>query len=209
MKKFISFLIMISFFSGICFANQSQKQRQIKQELIELKIQIEQEKDVIKKINLENQIEIKTLEIKAQQIIDAWYDKEDITIQQAIQEAAKVKQEIIELTDEFEKILEKNRKQIVSFYDEQIKLSNNAIKKSQWETQEEYDDRIERKKRDLEEYKKKDLFENENEILYSMIYVTNPFIEKLNYFQTESFYDEIKQDVKLVSIDEFNASDFI
>ena len=129
MKKFISFLIMISFFSGICFANQSQKQRQIKQELIELKIQIEQEKDVIKKINLENQIEIKTLEIKAQQIIDAWYDKEDITIQQAIQEAAKVKQEIIELTDEFEKILEKNRKQIVSFYDEQIKLSNNAIKK--------------------------------------------------------------------------------
>ena len=122
---------------------------------IELKIQIEQEKDVIKKINLENQIEIKTLEIKAQQIIDAWYDKEDITIQQAIQEAAKVKQEIIELTDEFEKILEKNRKQIVSFYDEQIKLSNNAIKKSQWETQEEYDEKINSYLNDLN-----DLFES-------------------------------------------------
>ncbi len=209
MKKFILFIIMISLFSGISFANQSQKQRQIKQELMELKIQIEQEKDAIKKINLENQIEIKTLEVKAQQMIDSWDADKDITIQQAIQEAAKVKQEITELTDEFEKILEKNKKQTASFYDEQIKLVHNAIKKSQWETQEEYDERIERKKKDLEEYKKKDLFENENEILYSMIYVTNPFTEKLNYFQTANFYDEIEQDVKLVSVDEFNVSDFI
>ena len=96
---------------------------------MELKIQIEQEKDAIKKINLENQIEIKTLEIKAQQMIDSWDVDKDITIQQAIQEAAKVKQEITELTDEFEKILEKNKKQTASFYDEQIKLVHNAIKK--------------------------------------------------------------------------------
>ena len=209
MKKIISFLIMITLFSSMCFANQSQKQRQIKQELMELKIQIEQEKDVIKKINLENEIDIKILEEKAQLMMDAWDNDENITVQQAIQEAIKVKQEIIELTDEFEKILEKNKKQVVSFYDEQIKMSHNSIKKSQWETQEEYDERIERKKKDLEEYKKRDLFENENEILYSMIYVTNPFTEKLNYFQTATFYDEIEQNVNLISIDELNVSDFV
>ena len=209
MKNFILFLVIISLFSGICFAQQNQKQSQTKQELMELKIQIEQEKDVIKKINLENQIEIKTLEVKAQQMIDEWDDGKDITIQQALQAAVKVKQEITGLTDEFETILEKNKKQIISFYDEQIKLTNKSIKRSQWETQEEYNERIERKKKDLEEDKEKDLFENENEILYSMIYVTKPFTEKLNYFQSEKFYDETEQDVKLISIDEFNVSDFI
>ena len=124
MKKFIFFVIIISLFSGMCFAQQTQKQRQIKQELMELKIQIEQEKDVIKKIDLETQIEIKTLEEKAQQMIDAWPDDKDILIQQAIQESLKVKQETIELADEFEKILEKNKKRIISFYDEQIKLAH-------------------------------------------------------------------------------------
>ena len=187
MKKFIFFVIIISLFSGMCFAQQTQKQRQIKQELMELKIQIEQEKDVIKKIDLETQIEIKTLEEKAQQMIDAWPDDKDILIQQAIQESLKVKQETIELADEFEKILEKNKKRIISFYDEQIKLAHNSMKKTQWETADEYKERIEKKKQSLEENKKRDLSENENEILYSMIYVTAPFTEKLKYFQSEKF----------------------
>ena len=209
MKKFILFAIMTILFSGICFAQQTQKQRQIKQELMELNIQIEQEKDVIKKIDLETQIETKRLEEKAQLMIDEWDGNEDITIQQAIQEAVKVKQEITELTDEFEKILEKNKKRIISFYDEQIKLSYNSIKRSQWETADEYKERIERKKESLEDNKKRDLSENENEILYSMIYVTAPFTEKLKYFQSEKFYSEEEQKAKLISIDEMNVSDFI
>ncbi len=209
MKKFFLFLIIIFLFSGICFAIQTQKQRQIKQELMELKIQIEQEKDVIKKIGLENQIEIKCLEEKAQEMINDWNDDKDIVIQQAIQESIKVRQETIELTDEFERILEKNKKQIVSFYDEQIKLSHNAIKKSQWETAEEYKERIEKKKQSLEEEKKRDLFENENEILYSLIYVTEPFTEKLKYFHFGKFYDENEEKAKLISIEEPNVSDFV
>ena len=153
------------------------------QEILKLKEQLSQEKDVITKIDLETQIEIKKLEDLVQDKTNSFKQyNSDMPIQQAVAESFKIKQDVIFLVDELEKLLNKNNHQIISFYNEQKKLSHNSIKKTQWETEEEYNDRVKRNKEILEENRKRDLFINEDVILQMMVKFTDPFMDMLRYF---------------------------
>ncbi len=206
MKK-ILLLTMILFVSyGLCFAVVNNA---LEREIVDLKIQIEQESNVIKKIGLERQIEIKYLEKKAHDKISTFNKNKKISVQQAIYEAESVRRDAEELVDSFEILLNKNKNKIISFYNEQIKQTDSRIKRLQGESQEQYEKRVTARKNRLEQGKTKNLFDEENEILSAMITVTEPFVERLKYFQTEKFYDEDLPKAKFLSIKEFNVSDFV
>ena len=69
MKKFLVLTCILFIFCSLCFAKVNNA---IEREIVDLKIQIEQESDVVKKIGLERQIEIKYLEKNAQEKISIW-----------------------------------------------------------------------------------------------------------------------------------------
>ena len=123
-------------------------------------------------------------------------------------EAVKIIQEETELTDKFEDLLNKNKERIIESYIKQTKISCN-IKKGEYESLQEYDERINKIKTDLEEEKQKDLFEDENNSLQSMIMTTEPFTNILKYFQTEKFYDKDRPKAEIISLGEIKVDDFI
>ena len=85
-------------------------QKQIEQENLKMQQKIAQEKDNIKKAELENQAKIKDLENKAKENMINWQQPTNkTTIEQAIEEANKVKQEVNELFDKFEKLSKTNK----------------------------------------------------------------------------------------------------
>ncbi|MCR4662659.1 MAG: hypothetical protein K5622_02075 [Endomicrobiaceae bacterium] len=188
---------------------QLQLQQKREQEILKLKEQIVQEKDNVKKAELENQAKIKELELKAKENQEKWNNNTNkISIQQAIQEATKVKQETAEIINKFETLIKENKEKITKSYDEQIQLSCNINPRDQWETEEEYNTRLEKNKQIVEKLKREKeetLFEDERKIIESMITTLTPFIEKLEYFQTEKFYDGKENKAKLLSIEEVNV----
>ena len=209
MKRLNFVMILMLLVSLIClekdiFAGSNQ------QEILKLKEQLLQEKDVITKIDLETQIEIKTLEEVVQEKTKNFDNyNNNVSIQKVIADAPKIKQDVVFLVDELEKLLNKNNHKIISFYNEQINLSYNSIKKTQWETEEEYNERVKRNKEILEENRKRDLFINEDEILQTIVKFTDPFMDMLRYFNTEKFPDNNGDKANLISIKEFNVSDFL
>jgi len=222
-------------------AEQSQKQQEIKrqEELNALKKQIEQEnlktqqkiaqeKDNIKKAELENQAKIRDLENKAKENIINWQQATNrVTIEQAIEEARKVKQEVDELFDKFEKLSKTNKEDLIKSYDTQINIlkttgfQEKEPIKDAWETQQEYDTRLQKynnnkrqfeenadkKIKELEETKDDNLLKEELGTLQSTINTTKPFIGKLKYFQTENFYSKNGKKAKLVSVGEINPEE--
>ena len=208
--KRLNFIIIIMLFGSLICLEKDIFAGSNKQEILKLKEQLSQEKDVITKIDLETQIEIKNLEDLVQEKTKSFNQyNNDMPIQQAISESLKIKQDVIFFVDELEKLLNKNNHQIMSFYNEQNKMSHNSIKKTQWETEEEYNVRVKRNKEILEENKKRDLFINEDVILQMMVKFTDPFMDMLRYFNTEKFSDNNESKARLVSIEEFNVSDFL
>ena len=222
-------------------AEQSQKQQEIKrqEELNALKKQIEQEnlktqqkiaqeKDNIKKAELENQAKIQELENKAKENMINWQQSTNkTTIEQAIEEATKVKQEVNELFEKFEKLSKTNKEDLIKSYDTQINiLKTNGFQeqepiKDSWETQNEYNLRLQKyesdkkifeenadkKIKELENTKDDNLLKEEMGTLNSTINTTKPFIDKLKYFQTEKFYSKDGIKAKLISVGEINAEE--
>jgi len=188
---------------------QNKKIQEREQEILNLRKQIAQEKDNIKKTELENQAKIKELELKAKENQQSWSsNKNKISIQQAIKESKKVKQETDEIINNFETLLKENKETIIKSYDEQMQLSCNTKERDQWETEEEYNVRLNKNKQvkeKLEQEKQESLYEDEIKTIKSMITTLTPFIEKLKCFQTETFYDEKCSKAQLVSIGEINV----
>ena len=187
---------------------QNKKVQEREQEILKLKEQIAQEKDNIKKAELENQTKIKELELKANANQQSWTsNKNKISIQQAIKEATKVKQETDEIINKFETLLKENKETIIKSYDEQMQLSCNTKERDQWEIKEEYNIRLEKNKqisKILEQEKEESILKNERKIIEHMVATLKPFIDRLEYFQSEKFYDENVIKVELVSIDKIN-----
>ncbi|GEM_PF-4206681 len=209
MKK-INFIMVAALLFGLISFEQDLFAGINKQEILKLEEQLSQERDVITKIDLETQIEIKKLEevvLEKTKNFDNY--NSNVSIQKVMSDAPKIKQDVIFLVDELEKLLNKNKHRIMSFYNEQIKMSYNSIKKTQWETEDEYNKRVQRNKEILEENRKRDLFINEDEILQTIVKFTDPFMDILKYFNTEKFSDKDNDKATLISIKEFNVSDFL
>lgn len=191
-------------------AKEEQQQQQAKreQETLNLKQQVAQKKDNIKKTELENQTKIKELEKKAKENQSNWNSNTDkMSIQQAIEEATNVKQETVDIMNNFENLLKENNEQIIKNYVEQVQLSYDTSKRGQWEKEEEYNARLrknEQIKEKLEQEKEFNILNERNRILKSMITTLNPFINKLIYFQTENFYDKDNTKAELVGIEKID-----
>jgi len=201
-------------------------QNQIEQEQLQIQQKIAQEKDNIKKAELENQLKIKELENKAKENMMNWKQSQNKTsIERAIKEATKVKQEVDELFDKFEKLSETNKENLIKSYDTQINIlkatefqEQEPIKDS-WETQNEYnvklqkyeskkeifEKNIDKKVRELEQTKDDNLLKEEIETLNATINTTKPFIDKLKDFQTKKFLSKERTKAELISIGEINA----
>ena len=216
-------------------AEQEQKQKELKRqkELNVLKTQIEQEnlktqqkiaqeKDNIKKAELENQAKIKELKYKAKENMINWQQTTaGTTIEQAIEEATKVKQELNELFDKFETLSKTNKQDLIKSYDMQINIlkatefKEQKPVKSTWETQDEYNEKLQQYENNKQQFKEKNnqkikelktekedkLLKEEIEILKSTINTTKPSVYKLESFQTEQFYSKDGIKAKLISIE--------
>lgn len=188
---------------------QSKQQTKREQEILKLEEEIAQEKDNIKKAELENQAKIKELELKANKNQQNWnINSNKISIQQAIQEATKIKKETTEIINKFEILLKENKENIIKSYDKQLLLSLDNSKKGEWETKEEYNERLEKSRQarqKLEQEKEYDILIDKEKILESMITAITPYIQKLIFFQAEKFYDKYETKSKLISIDKINV----
>ena len=186
-------------------------QQQIKRdtEILKLKQKIAQEKDNIKKAELENQAKIKELELKAKENQKSWKTNTGKpSIQQAIQEATKLKQETAEIINRFETLLKENEEKTLKSYNEQIQFSCNNKEKDKWETEEEYNARLQKNKQiteKLEREKEETVFKNKIKTIKSMLTTLKPFIKKLQYFQTKKFYDGNNSKAEFIGIEDVNS----
>ena len=201
-------------------------QKQIEQENLMMQQKIAQEKDNIKKAELENQAKIQELENKAKENMINWQQTTNkTTIEQAIEETTKVKQEVNELFEKFEKLSKTNKEDLIRSYDTQINIlkttgfQEQKPVKDSWETQNEYNLRLQKyesdkkafeknadkKIKELERTKYDNLLKEEMATLNSTINTTKPFIDKLKYFQTEKFYSKDGIKAKLISVGEINV----
>ncbi len=207
MKKFSLILTLILFISSVtCF---SDEKNLVEEQNKQMEIQSEKLKDNIQKITFDKRAKLHDIEEATKKYVRSWSTDEDISIQKAQQESISIKQKLIELTDTFESIFLKNQNKVKDTYDKQIKTAANYIKKTQQESAEEYKERLEQVKNDLEDKKENSLFEDANETLQTMIQITNSLEDRLKYFQTELFYDESNPKAEFVSISDLNINDFV
>ena len=187
---------------------QEQEQAKREQELLELKQQIAQEKNNIKKAELENQAKIRELEAQAKENERNWENTDKEYIQESLEQAKKVKQETINILNQFENLIKNNKELLIKSYKEQQKLSVDNSKKDEWESEEEYNERLERNRimGILLKYEQSQaIFEDEIKSLKSMVLTIAPFIMKLNSFQIQSFYDKNGSKATLNSVGNINV----
>ena len=136
--------------------------------------------------------------------------KEKISIEKALQEAQKTKQEVKSLLDNFDNSLKESNDEIIKSYDSKISKINLNIKKDQWETTKQYNSRIEKNKQEkqtLEQEKEKSVSDNKTKIAQMVVSTIKPQIEKLKLYQTDKFYDETSTKAKVVSLGTVNADE--
>ena len=183
--------------------------KQMEQENLKIQQKIAQEKDNIKKADLENQAKIKELENKAKEKQQSWKTNTGkISINQAIQEATKLKQETAEIINKFETLSKENEEKTLKSYNETIKFSCKTKKKDKRETDEEYIAILEKNKQITEKFEQEteeNIFENKIRNIKSMLTTLKPFIEKLQYFQTTNFYDGNNSKAEFIGIEDENS----
>ncbi len=206
MKRFTVLLVfIILLFNVVCFANENTL---IEEQNKQLQVQLEKEKDNIQKINFDKKAKLRNIEEETKAFIRSWNTNKEISIQQAKQESIKIKQKLIELIDKIEVLLIKSQNKIKESYDNQLKMASAYTKKIQEESAKEYNERLESVKKALKEKREESLFEDENETLQLMIKLTDPLVNRLKYFQNETFSDENDFKAELLSVSDLNINDF-
>ena len=207
MKKFSLLLLLLLVFSFvICFADEK---KFVEEQNNQLELKLETEKDNLQKIKFDKRAQIYNIEEATKEYMRKLNMDENITIQQAKQQSIEIKQKLIELVDKFEGLLLKNQNKIKGSYANQLKIVSSCIKKDSVETTEEYNERLKEVKQDLQDKREETLLEDENETLEAMIKTTDPLIDRLKYFQAETFYDEKDLKAEFVSVSELNINDFV
>ena len=136
--------------------------------------------------------------------------KEKISINQALQDAATTKQEVDNLLGNFDNSLKESEEEIIKSYDSKISKINLNVKKDQWETTKQYNNRIEKNKQEkvlLENEKEKAISDNKVKIAQMAVSTMKPQIEKLKSYQTDKFYDENSVKAKIISLGAVNADE--
>lgn len=158
--------------------------KQNEKEIFELKQKIDNEEDGIVRLELENQIKAKKIELQAMQYCLDWANNVDeLKIQDVLKETLKVKKETANLLDDFESILETKNDFMLD------KFKKNIIEDQSYEQLEEAI-----------------IFENKNKVLVLMINTLKPFMQRLNKFQRDYFKSEGNNKVKISSLYKINSN---
>lgn len=157
---------------------------QNEKEISEIQKKIEHEEDGIVRLELENQIKSKKIELQAKQYSVDWIVKTyNLTVQSVLKEAAKIKKQTSKLLDNYESILETK--------------SDFLVDKDKMLATEEYD---------YAKLEENIIIDNKNKTLVSMVNTLKPFIEKLNKFQTNYFRSENDGKIKISSLYKSNLN---
>ncbi len=144
--------------------------------ILEQKIYLEE--DGIVKLDLENQIKAKKIQLQARQYDLGWANNiNELKIQDILKEALKVKKETATLLDDFENLLETKN---------DFMLDKNKTVAAQ--------------DQDCLELEESIIIENKNKVLVLMINTLKPFIQRLNKFQKDCFGSEGGNKVKISSL---------
>ncbi|MBR3631616.1 MAG: hypothetical protein IKN49_00895 [Elusimicrobiaceae bacterium] len=205
-----------------------QMQQQMEKDNLIRQQQIAKEKDELKKAELENQAQIKQLEHQAQMSSYQILLADQISIQQAVQEAQNIQQEIGDLTQKFNILQTNANRNLVQGYkqqentirNEQFTKREKPIKDA-WETTDNYNLRVEQYRQDkanfetkkstrlalLDSEKQAAIANNEKQILQAKQTAITPFVNKLKKMQQNYFPHANRPRATLVSIDEINADE--
>ena len=152
--------------------------KQNEKEIAELKQKINAEEDGIVRLDLENQIKAKKIELQAKQYCLGWADNiDELKIQDILKEALKVKKQTASLLNDFENLLETKNDFMVDKNKMSVSYEQNYL--------------------ELEETI---IIENKNKVLSLMINTLKPFIQRLNKFQNDYFTSEGLNKVKISSL---------
>lgn len=135
---------------------------------------------------------------------------EKLTIDQAIQEAQTTKQEVKALLDSFDRSLRDTNGEIARSYDLKLDKINVNVKKDQWETTKQYNEKIKKlkqEKRTLEEEKNKAINDNKIQMAKTVVPSVQYQVNKLKYLQIEKFADENANKAKIISLGNVNADE--
>jgi hypothetical protein len=135
---------------------------------------------------------------------------EKLTIDQAIQEAQSTKQEVKALLDSFDTSLRDSNGEIARSYDLKLSKINVNVKKDQWETTKQYNEKIKKlkqEKKSLEEEKYKAINDNKIQMAKTVVPTMQFQIDKLKYLQIEKFADENANKAKIISLGNVNADE--
>ena len=144
--------------------------------ILEQKIYLEE--DGIVKLDLENQIKAKKIQLQAMQYELGWANNvNELKIQDILKEALKVKKETANLLDDFENLLETKNDFMLDKNKTVVAQDQNCL--------------------ELEE---SIIIENKNKVLVLMINTLKPSIQRLNKFQKDCFESEGGSKVKISSL---------
>ena len=110
----------------------------------------------------------------------------------------------------FDNSLKESEEEIVKSYDSKISKINLNVKKDQWETTKQYNNRVAKNKQEkatLENEKEKAISDNKIKIAQMAVSTMKPQIEKMKSYQTDKFYDENSVKAKIISLGAVNADE--
>jgi len=204
------------------------------QEKKEIEEKLSMENDSIERVKLENKIRIKDIENEANLKMLSWTEINRNSKKQVLEEAKKTKKDSAELIYKLSGILVLNRDNLSKAYEEQIeKLSSIQFTqtkpvKDQWETTEDYNNRLRTYEKQQEEFiansekelmelksqKDEVIFNDEIENIQSLVSILHPFINRLKDFQIGTRYEnnsknstDKKIPATVVSLGDVNADE--
>ena len=202
-------------------------QHKLEEEDLARRSKIAQEKDAIKRAELENQAQIKELEQQAQLNALNLRPTDSISIQRALQDTQKIREEIANTVSKFDGLLQSTNAKLKRSYIQQREvlekgdfLQEKPVKDA-WETTENYNRRVQQYEREKESFdnlrqtrlstlesdEQASIKENEKNTQKSLQKAVRPLVAQLNQLQTSYFPDANSPRAKLISIDKIDADE--
>lgn len=200
----------------------------------ELEEKLSSENDSIERVKLENKMRMKEIENEAKSKMLSWADINRNSKKQVLEEAKKTKKDTAELIYKLSGILVSNKDNLSKAYEEQIEklgsvqFTQSKPVKDQWETTEDYNNRVKAYEQKQEEFiansekellelksqKDEVIFNDEIENMQSLVSILHPFIDRLKDFQVGTKYDNNSKNVSdkkssatVVSLGDVNADE--
>lgn len=202
-------------------------QQKLAEEDLARRNRIAQEKDAIKRAELENQAQIKELERQAQLNALSLRPNDSISIQRALQDAQKTRQEIASTVSKFDGLLRSTNAKLQQSYLQQREilekgdfLQEKPVKDA-WETTKNYNRRVQKYQQDKKSFEslratrlstlKSDeqtsIKENEKNTQESLQKAVFPLAAQLSQLQEFYFPDANSPRAQLISIDKIDADE--